>query len=545
MGKKISKIIAILFVLTTTLGGAASVFAAPGSRPVNGDLTIHKYWAETSSDIGNEGNGEVESIDTDSNPPIAGIQFDVYELTPVANAPETPPSDKDGWTYTRVDNELTVKKDSTEYKYTLTLKDPDRGPNEKTDTNGELKYTNLPAGYYYVEENLGASDGYKVQGLGNEGKTVTSAAKPFIVAVPMTNSAGDGWNTDVHVYPKNQGLNPEKEPDVPSINVGDKVKWTITANVPSDIADYQKFDVIDELDKRLNFVDGSVQVVGLDASGNELITLINPDDFGVQHSDATDTAKEKIVVSLTAEGITKLASTNGIEKVAISFDTTVNGNINSDEENEIKNDATIEFDNGSTTDSDKTPISEVHTGEIKIDKTYSGGTVAESAQFQLAKTAENAEDGEYLRVILDSTNTYIVDIVAPGESEYDAAKPWVALPSHADTGENLGLVGDVFYVASFEGLKTYTESGGNKDFESYYLVETKAPEGYNLLDGPLEVTFTEADSNTKHVHTETVENKRGFTLPNTGGIGTIVLVVFGIILIGLAIILTMNKRKTV
>lgn len=542
MRKKFSKIIAILFVLATTLGNAASVFAAPGSRPAEGDLTIHKYWAETSSVIGDEGDGTKLTTEP-ANPAVEGIQFDVYQLTPNdSSTPDTPPSDKDGWTYSRSGLELTVKKDSTEYKYTLELKDSDRGPNGKTDTNGELKYTNLPAGYYYVEENLAASDGYKVQGAGNEEKTITSAAKPFIVAVPMTNPTGDGWNTDVHVYPKNQGLNPEKEPDVPSINVGDKVKWTITANVPSDIADYQKFDVIDELDKRLNFVDGSVKVVGLDSSGTEVIELINPDDFRVEHSDATDTAKEKILVSLTAAGIAKLA-TNDIEKVAISFDTTVNGNITSDEENEIKNDATIEFDNGSTTDSDKTPISEVHTGEIKIDKTYSGGTVVESAQFQLAKTAQNAEDGEYLRVILDSTNTYIVDIVAPGEGGYDTAKQWVALPSHTDTGENLGLYGDVFYVESFEGLKTYTESGGSKDFESYYLVETKAPEGYNLLDEPLEVTFTEADSNTKHVHTEAIENKKGFTLPNTGGIGTILLVVFGIILIGLAIILTMNKKK--
>ncbi|MGM0113129.1 LPXTG cell wall anchor domain-containing protein [Enterococcus sp. DIV0187] len=136
-----------------------------------------------------------------------------------------------------------------------------------------------------------------------------------------------------------------------------------------------------------------------------------------------------------------------------------------------------------------------------------------------------------------------MDIVAPGEPGYDAAKNWVALPSYDDTGEGLGLIDDTFYVTSFEGLRTYTESAGIKTFDSYFLVETKAPEGYNLLDEPLEVTFTEEDSGKKHIHTESIENKKGFTLPNTGGIGTMLLVVVGIILIGLAVLLTMNKKK--
>lgn len=547
MRKKLSKLIAILFILATTLGGAISGFAAPGSRPTEGDLTIHKYWAETSAGVGNEGTGEKLPDGSITNPAVKGIQFDVYSMTPVGAATDTPPSEKDGWTYSRTDNVLTVSKSGeTSMTYNLVKKvaDVDKYPDDKTDSKGELKYTGLAAGYYYVEENLADSTGYEVQGTGNAGKTITSAAKPFIIAVPITNVAGDGWNKDVHVYPKNQGLNPEKKPEVPSVNVGDKVKWTISANVPSDIADYKKFDVIDELDKRLNYVADSVKVVGLNSAGTEVVSLATT-DFDVTHTPATDSTKETIKIVLKDTGIAKLA-TNGAVKVAISFETKVNGNIISDDENGIKNDATIEFDNGSTTDTDKTPSSEVHTGEIKINKTYSGGIGSinnKSAQFQLAKNSTDAEAGNYYRVILDSTNSYITDIVAPGEAGYATAKEWIALPSQADTNETLGLVGDIFYVTSFEGLKTYTGPEDNKVFESYYLVETKAPEDYNLLDGPVKVTFTEADLGTKYVHTEAIENKNGFTLPNTGGVGTIMLVVFGIILIGLAIILTMNKKK--
>lgn len=544
--RRLNKLFTLLFVAILTLGGGGAAFAAPGTRPENGDLTIHKYWAETANDIGVEGNGkEVSGI---TNPAVAGIKFDVYLLEKEnATTPDTPPSDKDGWVYSRTGTELTVKKDAIEYKYTLHEQTADGTfADGKTNTNGELKYSNLPAGYYYVEENLAASTGYQVQGKDNAGKTITSAAKPFIVAVPMTSPDGDAWNTDVHVYPKNQGLSAEKKPDVPSITVGDKVEWTISANVPSDIADYQKFDVIDELDQRLNYVDDSVKIVGLNDSGSEIVSLISPTDFGVTPSPAAGSVKEKIVISLTADGIKKLG-TNNVVKVVITFATTVNGNMANGAGNIIENTANIEFDNGSTTDTDKSTTGTVHTGTIKINKTYSG-TVTESAQFQLAKEEADAENGNYLRVVLDGDNNYIKAIVAPGETGYDTAKKWIALPTETDDTK-LGLKADTFYVNSFEGLQTYTETGTGdtsvKDFNSYYLTETKAPEGYNLLDKPLEIKFVEADKDTKYVHTtDEIENKKGFTLPNTGGVGTLLLVVAGIVLIGLAIILTMNKKKT-
>lgn len=543
--RRLNKVITLLFVAILAFGGGVAAFAAPGPRPEKGSLTIHKHWAETANDIGGEGNGEVVSGIT--NPAVAGIQFDVYLLEKKDSAPDTPPSDKDDWTYTPNDanDELTVSNGNTNYKYKMTLQTADYTyANGKTDTKGELKYSDLSAGYYYVKENLSASTGYQVQGAGNEEKTITSAAKPFIVAVPMTSPDGTDWTEDVHVYPKNQGLSAEKKPDSPSVTVGDKVEWTISANVPSDIADYQKFDVIDELDQRLNYVADSVKIVGLDDSGTKVVTLTDLDDFIVTDVAASGPDKEKVLISLKADGIKKLGTTN-VVKVVITFATTVNGNIADDAGNIIENNAAIEFENGSTTDTDKSTTATVHTGTIKINKTYSGGTVDESAQFQLAKTQADAENGNYLRVVLDDSNTYIKDIVAPGEGGYDAAKKWIALPTETDSSK-LGLKADTFYVKSFEGLRTYTGPDDNKAFDSYYLTETKAPEDYNLLDKPLEITFDEDDTSTNYVHTtDEIENKKGFTLPNTGGVGTVLLVVAGIVLIGLAILLTMNKKKTV
>ena len=553
MRKKVSKFIAVLFILATALGGAVSSFAANEAiRPDKGNLTIHKYWAETSERISDDDHNGTKLDEEPTNPAVKGIQFDVYLLKPQAGAPDTPTSDKDGWVYSKTDAVLTVSKageNSKTYDLVKQTANSTTNPDGKTDSNGELKYTDLAAGYYYVEENLTASDGYQVQGTGNEGKTITSATKPFIVAVPMTNPTGDGWNKDVHVYPKNQGLNPEKKPNKPSINVGDEVEWTITANVPSDFNDYTRFTITDALDKRLNYVykpediHASAVVEGIDDSSATLVTLTKAGDYTVSHVDANGSDPEKIVITLTPAGIKKIAEANNIAKISVSFKTTVNGNIASDLENIIKNEAMIDFTNTANPDGEKitTPPSEVDTGEIFIDKKESDGkTNLKGAEFKLASDEDAAKAEEFLKVKLNDTNTHIIDILKKGDNGYDTAYPWVVRPHETDT-EKLGLRDGTFYATSFEGLQTHTVSSNITTWNSYWVVETKAPEEYNLLGSPVEVKFK--DKLTNYVLAETILNKKGFTLPKTGGIGTMILVVIGIVLIGLAIILSMNKKK--
>lgn len=558
MKKKLKKIVALLFVGFTLvaggLQGVAEDTTQPQPRPEKGNLFIHKHWADDKTPIGNEGDGTEISNPGISNPAIKGVQFDVWLLTPDSEAPTIPPSDKDGWTYSRKGTSLTVSKAGTDYTYTLSPEQSDAGENGKTDGDGILQYSDLAAGYYYVEENLAKSDGHQVQGTGNEDKKIASGSRPFIVAVPMTTPDGSGWNTNVHVYPKNEGLNPEKTPDKETIMVGDPVKWTIRANVPSDFETYSRFEVTDILDARLDYAgDSSVIVAGTNSGGVTKVTLTAGDDYNILYTGADRTLK----ISLTAKGIEKLATTADVTKITISFDTMVNGNINNgkDDENIITNDATIEFENEHGTDSDQTPKSKVWTGEIKVDKTYSGDVadLKGRAEFQLAATEDDAGNAEYLKVVLDENNSYIVAILKPDESFKDAkgtttayadAKDWVMVPNTTglNPAPNYGLDGNTFYVPSFEGLLAWDDKTAST---SYWLVETKTAEGYNLLDAPKKITFVkEATTETaKYVITEPIKNSRGFTLPKTGGVGTLLLTVIGIVLVGLAIIFNLNKKK--
>lgn len=116
---------------------------------------------------------------------------------------------------------------------------------------------------------------------------------------------------------------------------------------------------------------------------------------------------------------------------------------------------------------------------------------------------------------------------------------------------------------------------------TYYLVETKTNPSYNLLAKPVAVTlkiesktetstktttitapdgtettttkttvsvehYGDQDNNTQGIWDQTVVNKKGFTLPETGGMGTFVFTFVGVAMMAAAVILFFtSKKKTV
>ncbi len=93
------------------------------------------------------------------------------------------------------------------------------------------------------------------------------------------------------------------------------------------------------------------------------------------------------------------------------------------------------------------------------------------------------------------------------------------------------------------------------DADTYYLKEIKAPDGYNMLKDPVKVVITATIDQTTKVGTATVtygndatgtveiENRTGTELPSTGGIGTTVFYVIGGLLMAVAVVLLVTKKK--
>ena len=103
--------------------------------------------------------------------------------------------------------------------------------------------------------------------------------------------------------------------------------------------------------------------------------------------------------------------------------------------------------------------------------------------------------------------------------------------------------GDAYRVAEANEEGVVIEAGqvvikGLKGGTTYYLEEIKAPNGYNVLTERQAIEVT-AD-NTAQAN---VINKKGGVLPNTGAIGTTLFYLVGSILLLVALVYTISKRR--
>lgn len=112
---------------------------------------------------------------------------------------------------------------------------------------------------------------------------------------------------------------------------------------------------------------------------------------------------------------------------------------------------------------------------------------------------------------------------------------------YAATGGNNELISATDGMININGLQSGT----------YYLKETKAPDGYNLLKDSIKIVVTGDAENGKPiikvnntvVEKVEVQNNKGSILPSTGGMGTTLIYVVGSILVLASGIVLFSKRK--
>ena len=322
----------------------------------------------------------------------------------------------------------------------------------------------------------------------------------------MTNSTGDGWITDVHTYPKNSDLSISKAVNQTSIDVGDVVTWTISATTGSTLEDSVKYDIVDELDTALDYVDGSVVVNGVLADGTET-------DIVASNYTAIVNTANKLTVSFNDAGRELVAI---YASVKIKFDTKVNEEILERTAYTVENDATIEFINKYNQEKEReSNIVKIHSAAVKTLKTNTDGAALAGATFMIATSEANAKVGNFLKKDADG----------------DVAQAW-----EITTGTD--------GIALFEGLKDYDLY---ETYLTYYLVETKAPEGYSLIGIPVAAEFTATNSTvaTSYTIDVNVVDDEIPTLPMTGGNGTYMYLLVGSTLIMLAGIIVLIKKKRI
>lgn len=161
-------------------------------------------------------------------------------------------------------------------------------------------------------------------------------------------------------------------------------------------------------------------------------------------------------------------------------------------------------------------------------------------QFDLVKTDKENKllDGAEFALYTQATGGTAIALVKESDTVYRVA-------TDAEKSNTDGSVVTTTTITVKDGKVTIK----GLDADTYYLEETKAPDGYNMLDERVEVTIEDnnltATIDSAHwtqggVH---VVNQTGTELPSTGGIGTTLFYVLGgLLVVGAAVLLITRRR---
>lgn len=360
----------------------------------------------------------------------------------------------------------------------------------KEATSNTVKFTGLPLGWYLVVSDL-TNDA--ICSIDTTAKEVTIKEKNGVPTVTKeVEYASGSWGQG------NDG------------NVGDTVNFQTTIYVTD--GNPTNYILHDEMSNGLDFKEGSIVVKKNDERFTDY-TVVAPTDnctFEIKFNENSLHTNDKVVVTYSAT-----INSNAVVGTA--------GN---------ENETWLKYGNNGETTHGRT---KTYTWKFNIFKyfTDSDDTMQYLANVEFVLYRKNADDkAEYAK--FDSNNK----LSGWTEAESEAGK----LKTNATS------------IVGVEGL----------DKGTYFLKEITTPDGFNGLTSDVEVQidsscntlngatytvqykmvneegFTDTDDEEKVVP---IENKRGTTLPGTGGIGTTIFyVVGGGLMVAAAILLITKKR---
>ncbi|WP_431770117.1 SpaH/EbpB family LPXTG-anchored major pilin [Streptococcus gallolyticus] len=348
-----------------------------------------------------------------------------------------------------------------------------------------VTFTNLAYGYYYVQSSLGA--------------TITVDSTNPDATIKDKNTTAPNIPDDNNGGGKHILVNGETV-DSTTAKVGDTVNYQIkfeATNYVTTETDSKQITKYTIIDTPTNLsIDKSTVVVKV---GDQTVTTnvdTQVDDSG------------KMTIVLTWADTAGKTIYNSPSTVVITYNATVTKGA---ADAAATNSATIGYNTADNPNEDPTPVdpdkptdtTEVKTYQFTLNKVDTSSNQLTGATFKLY---DAATDGNEIKVVKVSDGVYRVAEASEEGTEIEAGS------------------------AIIKGLKG--------DDTKYYLEETKAPNGYNILTERKEVTISSTETNTSNVI-----NKAGAELPSTGSFGTKVFYLVGSILLIGALIFMISKRR--
>lgn len=335
-------------------------------------------------------------------------------------------------------------------------------------------------------------------------------------------------------------------------SIGDTVNYTITADVPgypaATLEGNKTFNIYDTLQAGLTLVAGSIQVTGY---------------VGGAEGTPTDLTAENAADSyytLTTTDAVDLDGTGVSFSLVFNYDNLKDGNNVKFDTIQVTYSAVVDKDalvldgNTDTGNLGNTAKLSYSNNPYGAEKSYKDVTAdAKVYTYGIKITKVDSDDdrillpGAEFTVSLSENGSNPISFVNTGDGTYRRAET-------AETGVTTVTVG-----SADDAQGKLTLSG--LDAGTYYLTETKAPDGYNKPGSPVEITITDTDPANGIVNDgadgaegadgyveQTVGNSDGFQLPTTGGIGTVLFTAGGVLLMGLGVIVlvfvSLRRRRS-
>lgn len=492
----------------------------------NPTLTIHKYEQEPNA---NQSEGTGESGLTPEGIPLPGVEFTLTQ-THVYHPKTDEWEEVEGAPFTRV-----------------------------TDSNGKIVIENIEIGRYKVQETAGPPH-------------VKLNTEEFFVDIPMTNPTGDTLNYDVHIYPKNETIRGAVE----LLKLDGEAEGQVgLAGVVFEL--YRSNDELVE-DNLVTDSTGYIRVNGLPYGDYYFKEIAAPDGYIV--------FGEKKPFSITESGTVTIdgIKTGTVETIEITnyqapaIEKTING---STETHETNRETEYTYNLNIAFPEDIVDYQEFIVTDILDDRlNYTGSWNVEGIDqanltFQqngqtLTWTVNNFEALDGIETVTinftaeiregveieEIPNSATIDFTnESGTNGNKESNPVYVVPLEGsiniikqDSETSERLVGAEFELRDAEGnvvVTGTTDSNGELewaglDYGDYQLIEIRAPEGYRLLTNPIDITINSENSNV----TITVDNqKTGWVLPATGGIGTTFFTAIGLSLMLLAAVLYYLRQR--
>ena len=430
----------------------------------------------------------------------------------------------------------------------------------ETDATGHASADQMEQGLYLVVET-------------RVPENVTSTCNPFFVSLPMTTVDGAAWNYDVTVYPKNQTGNPtldktvREAKDSTGKNTGsltditDGYAHTATASV-GDTMDYQIISTLPTITSK--------------ASGLSEYTYVDTMSKGIRYN-KNDVVIEFFKDAGCTDKIATWAENSG--KFTVGYD-------------DAANTMTIKM-----TEAGLNEINEATTVHIdSVKRGYSDCTMRITYAATLTADAKLGDTDNPNEVVLTwkRTNTTYFDTLKDCCHVYTYGID--VLKQFSDNGGNLRNVkfrlhndtDDVFVIADLKDGVYYAKGFAAKksdattfipnaqghivvkglEDDAYSLTEIATDKGYVLLKDAVKIVITTKENgacekcgtklltasatvNGKDVTMTdgnaiaplTVINNPGFDLPKTGGYGTWMFTIGGVVLLGAAAFIVIRSRK--